>query len=359
MAENYRKTVFCEIQFLKECLLQIDNNQCDDSCLLKRRFWNSIENLLLSPNIKLFMDIDDEEFFSEIKNIESKKRKAAKGGKDIQLGNFEELLWKLYYTQEESCLHLKCIGEKFIHIDTIKDVDNPNLNAIYLTCKDDDMCESISRTYGISVLTSKNMYVDKLQFEDSGCAIAKGEGTMDWAKILQGKCKTCNALIIVDNYILSNVEDLDENLRGILQVILPDTLSIPFHLSIFTSDMKNRSKERLELLEKIVKNLRPNCHCEISLFRNGTNLFHDRTIITNNLWIGCGAGFDLFKKGKSDKMTVVNIVNPYLTDTMQWAMKAYSNLVKTIRTVINNKNEYINDSYPSFYLGIGNNRLIE
>lgn len=234
------------------------------------------------------------------------------------------------------------------------------MNAIYLTCKDADICEDISRKYGISVLSSKKFDVNQLQFEDAGCAIAKDEKNTNWLKILQGKCNICNAMIIVDNYVLSDTNVLDENLREILQALLPDTLlNIPFHLSVFTSDMKKESKIRLELLKSIVKELRPNLECEISVFKNGTDIFHDRTIITNNLWIGCGGGFDLFKKGKSDKMTVVNIVNPYLTDTMQWAKKAYSNLVRSIKKVISNKNEYINDSYPVFYLGTGVNRLTE
>ena len=362
MTENYRKTVYCEVQFLKECLSQIDKDRCDDACLLKRRLWHSIENLLLSPpDVKLFLDISDEDFSSEIKDIENRKRKAAKKNQPTQLGDFEELLLEISDKQGgESCLHLKCLGDKYVPLDKLKSSENLNLNAIYLTSQDADICENISRTYGISVLTSKKLDVDRLQFEDSGCAIEKGETKgikKNWIEILQGKCNPCNALIIVDNYILSDTKGLDENLREILKAVLPDTLSVPFHLSVFTYDMKNESKTRQELLEKIVKDLRPNLKCSISLFR--TKDFHDRTIITNNLWIGCGGGFDLFKKGKSDKMTVVNIVNPYLTDTVKWAKEAYSNLVKTVRTVINNKNEYIKDSYPVFYLGTGCNRLIE
>ena len=358
MTENYRKTVYCEIQFLKECLSQI--NMSDTPNMIKRRLWNSIENLLQSPYINLVLDISSDDFISEIKDIEKKKIKAARKNENTQLGDFEELLWKLNYKQEESSLHIKCYGKDYISIDAQNNAERLNMNAIYLTCKETDICEDISHKYGISVLSSKKFDVNQLQFEDAGCAIAKDEKNMNWLKILQGKCNICNAMIIVDNYILSDTNVLDENLREILQALLPDTLSnIPFHLSVFTSDMKQNSKIRLELLESIVKELRPNLECEISVFKNGTDVFHDRTIITNNLWIGCGGGFDLFKKGKSDKMTVVNIVNPYLTDTMQWAKKAYSNLVKCIRRVINNKNEYIDDSYPAFYLGTGINRLTE
>ncbi len=360
MTENYRKTVYCEVQFLKECLSQIDKDRCDDACLLKRRLWNSIENLLLSPDIKLFLDISDEDFSSEIKNIERRKLKAARKSISTQLGDFEELLWKLYYTQEESCLHLKCLGEKYVPLDRLKSSEDLNLNAIYLTSQDADICENISRTYGISVLTSKNLDVDKLLFEDSGCAIAKDEKKHNWVEILQGKCNTCNALIIVDNYILSDTNDFDENLREILNAVLPDALSVPFHLSVFTKDMKNESKTRQELLEKIVKDLRPNLKCSISLFR--TEDFHDRTIITNNLWIGCGSGFNLFKKGKSKKMTVVNIVNPYLTDTVKWARKAYSNMVKEIERLMKSSKEYgynnIDDGYSEFYMGDCENRMI-
>ena len=358
MTENYRKTVFCEIQFLKECLSEIDMD--DKTNILKRRLWNSVENLLLSPYVNLVLDISCDDFVSEIKNIEKKKIKAARKNGNTQLGDFEELLWELNYKQEESSIHIKCNDKNFISIDALNNAEHPNMNAIYLTCKDANICEDISRKYGISILSSKKFDVNHLQFEDTGCAIAKDESNTNWLKILQGKCNICNAMIIVDNYILSDTCTLNENLREILQALLPDTLSdIPFHLSVFTSDMRGKSKIRFEWLKETVKELRPNLECKISLFKNGTDIFHDRIIITNNFWIDCGGGFNLFKKGKSDKMTVVNIVNPYLTDTMQWAKKAYSNLVKSVKKIISNKNEYINESYPAFYLGSGINRLTE
>lgn len=115
MTENYRKTVYCEIQFLKECLLQI--NVSDNSNMLKRRLWNSIENLLQSPYINLVLDISSDDFISEIKDIEKKKIKAARKNGNTQLGDFEELLWKLNYKQEEASLHIKCNGKDYTSID--------------------------------------------------------------------------------------------------------------------------------------------------------------------------------------------------------------------------------------------------
>lgn len=361
MTENYRKTVFCEVQFLKECVSQIETDEHDNAYFQRLRFWKSIRNLLLSPGIKLCLDISNDEFASEIKDIEKSKRKIAKKNGNAQLGGFEELFWEISCGQLDSTVHLKCLGENFVPFGSLESRDKLNLNAIYLTSSDADMCEELSRTYGISVLSSKKMKAEKQQFEDVGCAIYKGEKGTGWTKILQNKCKSCNALIIVDNYVLSNLSQLDDNLRAILQSLLPDRLAndIPFHLSIFTSDLRSQSKERWDKLQDMLKELRPDLRCEVSIFKNDISVFHDRTIITNNLWIGCGGGFDLFKKGAADKMTVVNIVNPYLTDTMQWAKKAYSNLLKSIKGVIAKKNEYIADSYTSFYLGTGINRLTE
>lgn len=368
MTENYRKTVYCEVEFLKESLSQIDKNSNDEIALQKRRLWNSIVNLLLSPYINLVLDISSDDFISEIENIEKKKIKAARKNESTQLGDFEELLWMLNYKQEESSLHITCNSKDYTPIDTLNNAEHSNMNAIYLTCKDANICEDISRRYGISVLSSKNLDVDKIQLEDAGCAIAKYD-RINWQKILQGKCNTSNAMIIVDNYILSdkydlmnNKSDLDENIHGILDAILPETLStnVPFHLSVITAKVCNKSEIRFEYLKNLVKDLRPNLNCEISLFvNNGKYKIHDRTIITNSLWIGCGCGFNLFNENQAQKMTVVNVINPYLTDTMQWSKRAYSNLVKAIRAVVNNKNEYIDDSYSDFYLGTGVNRLTE
>lgn len=175
MTENYRKTVYCEIQFLKECLLQI--NVSDNSNMLKRRLWNSIENLLQSPYINLVLDISSDDFISEINGIEKKKIKAARKNENTQLGDFEELLWKLDYKQKESSLNIKCYGKDYISIDAQNNAERLNMNAIYLTCKETDICEDISHKYGISVLSSKKFDVNQLQFEDAGCAIAKDEKT--------------------------------------------------------------------------------------------------------------------------------------------------------------------------------------
>ena len=86
MTENYRKTVYCEIQFLKECLSQI--NMSDTPNMIKRRLWNSIENLLQSPYINLVLDISSDDFISEIKDIEKKKIKAARKNENTQTWGF-------------------------------------------------------------------------------------------------------------------------------------------------------------------------------------------------------------------------------------------------------------------------------
>ena len=105
--------------------------------------------------------------------------------------------------------------------------------------------------------------------------------------------------------------------------------------------------------------IRPNLKIELSIIKCSSDNFHDRTIITNNYYIGCGGGFNLFMSRLSQKSTTVNIISPYLNHSIKWAIKAYSNLISESSIVYKNTPKFIKDSFPNFYIGANKNRMLE
>ena len=150
--------------------------------------------------------------------------------------------------------------------------------------------------------------------------------------------------------------------------LLQDCTSIlkvgPFQIIIFSALRHNKnidlpSKVRLEEITKLLESIRPNLKFELTIVKCSSDKFHDRTIITNNYYIGCGGGFDLFKSRRSQKTTTVNIVTPYLNHSIKWATKAYSNLVSESSSVYRESPEFMGDSFPNFHIGVNKNRLLE
>ena len=358
MTERYRKTIYCEMQFLRECLERYGDEAAPGSSREATRVWKSLCDLLCSPDINLCLDISKDDYLKDIKDIDRRRLKAAKKGEKLVLDKMDTLMLDFDRRQQaEADFHLKCLGMDFVAVDALETANDMQLNAIYLTCKDAETCKTVAASCGLLIFTSKDLRLDDLPLGDEGCAIGRGESG-GWLGKLHGPI--CNAMAIVDNYILSDTGKMDENLTEILQTFLPQSLSedITFHLTVFTNDLKLRAHDRLDRLEQMVKRLRPELNCQVSVFRCGTDVFHDRIIISNHQWISCGGGFDLFENKKAGKLTTVNLITPYLTDTVKWARRAYANLVTQITEEINKKTAFINDSYPSFYLGTGQNRLI-
>lgn len=174
----------------------------------------------------------------------------------------------------------------------------------------------------------------------------------------------CNSLIIIDNYILSKTDLINENLTDILDTLIPSHLSskIDFHITFFTSSLNN-AKDKLQSVTDMLKALRPEINFSLSIIKSSSDNFHDRNIISNNILISCGGGFDLFKLGKSQKTTTVSLHNPFITTNEQWLRKAYSDILHDTLKVYDSSPKFgennIGDTYPNFMLGESRNRLID
>lgn len=362
--ERYRKCVYCETRFLRRYISKLDKPQ-KDTLSHEHEMWESIKSLIFSSDIKLCLDISKATFDGYMQKIDQKRQKASERKHRVRLTAFERLLLDLNYKQAVNEVHLKFI-EDFPQIKRFKvDKQLDLLNAFYFTCEDKKTCEMISKQYGIIVLSPDNISELSPVLLDQGVALRKRE-ISNWQKILHKTYFPCNSAIIVDNYVLNETEQMIENLKGIFDAILPCSLNpgAPFHISIFTALKRDKrtdlpSQIRLKKITEMIHEIRPELNFKLSILKCSSDQFHDRTIITNNAYIGCGAGFNLFNKGKSQKTTTINIVFPFLNQNIKWASGAYSNLISDLLSVYNNVTEFQRDCIPNFFIGVKVNRILD
>lgn len=357
---RYRKHIYCEKDFIKLCIDKIET--CDVSCspeellLLK-----TIKSIVSDTYTKLYLDMSSDEIDTFSKDIYKRKLNAAKKGKQAELSSYERYMYNLFWMQQNQEVQIRYFDK--IDFENSKGID---LNAYYFTCKDSDQCRKAMNSYGVLALNFENIKDFAFVLNDNGGAISKNTNNT-WKTIFDPiKRPPFNSLIIIDNYILNDTDVMEENLGGIISSLLPDSICVPFEITIF-SKLRN-DKGNIEFpceprYDKILE-LLPSKPYEIKLSIIKCQSFHDRVILTNSMFIGCPSGFNLFKNMKSEKTTYYNMTAPFLADgNIKWTTEAYSNYIADAAPVFRNSQEYggngIGDSCPQFYLGKKENRIID
>lgn len=257
-----------------------------------------------------------------------------------QIRQRNEYLWLLCKSSADGRLSLEFRNQGFVISEEIK--QDPKLIVLSENNK-----EKECNQFGLININSSNIWSKKNLFRDSGVAIRKGEES-GWEKILQEQIQdiASNSMIIVDNYIFDNSEDdQEDNLECILKALLPQESKLPYHISVFYI-VKNENRQRIETnqkrLEEKIKEIRPNLDVVCEFFETNTTDFHDRTIITNNIWLSSGVGFSIFKsrghierKFSSKKSTTLSIAYPYLGGENIGSLdKGYEDLIKNAKKAI-------------------------
>ena len=233
----------------------------------------------------------------------------------------------------------------------LPDITSDSLSSLFLS----ETHVEDAKQKGVMAIDCERSLTDHNLYKDFGKSISKSQKD-SWDSVLQVAIHNCNAMLMFDNYLLQNKE---ENLYRILQTLLPYQLDkdVSFDLGMFTLDRTNNINEEYQsVLEYIVK-VRPKLKMNLTIYRCLTSDFHDRAIITNNLWIGCGGGFDLFKikKGlrgsnaESSKTTTIPMIYPDLQDSTNWATSAYSNFIEDAKKI----------RKRNFHIGSNVNRLLD
>ncbi len=363
---QYQKNVYCEIDFLHFLSEEINKTfSFDKRCFVE--LLSAIEQLLLCKYVKLHLNISEVQYYELIDSINTKQRHT--------LSFFENILSRIDDQRNTINQKIERDGENFPDLADGLNNQEIFLDGIYLTCKSKEICTQAMNDYGIIAICPQNMndYIPILQ--DQGFAIVKRKGYQyQWEKILENNLCGCNSMVIIDNYLISAIDKTTkdikskDNLLSILKTLIPKKSKHPFHIAIFTELPPNgfdkgqkidSVTERFKQIEAMLNDIRPDI--SFTLIKcNGE--FHDRVIITNNLWISCGVGFELFdKKRESKEYTTINIIYPYLNKNIKWTSEAYANMIDAISKVSKNTPDYggkINDTYSLFSLGAKEHRLL-
>ena len=327
-----RKTVYCEMAFLAQ--FENDRNllsTCFDS--------DMIEKIQSYIYFQKFVDKSDLVFNASIDSFATLKESSM----------LIRTLWKKNVSGECN-LTFKTDGFPDLKSDNLN-LDDTQLNAIFLTMLDSDKCIEISKRFGVIVINPQMINLIPHVFIDMGHALPDPEiNGWDFLskhnKVFTG-INISNAMILTDNYIVNtnkSDDDIERNLLKLLDIILPVQLdnNVSYELTIFSLAKTEQEKQKCKTFIGKIKKLREKkYHISASFILVDSADFHDRSIITNNIWISCGHGFDVFKRNNTvGQSTKVDVLYPFMQSFADSAYNAYYNLVDDANKVFERSHRY-------------------
>ena len=221
--------------------------------------------------------------------------------------------------QEKGGAGIKFIPNKFPKFEDFSDDDDSRLNAMFLTTYETTICESLSDRFGVIVFNLSMIFSAKHVYENNGISFDRANG-QNWTYLweLRERCPSiscCNSLLIADRYLLSdnNESTFDNNLRPIFEALLPNMLDngIIFNICIVAENICRSIEEKLYGIEILIKEIRPNLTYSLNIFHS--KRIHDRSILTNNIILTSGAGFDVIGNDKIPlRFTTTSLYFPFL-----------------------------------------------
>ena len=149
----------------------------------------------------------------------------------------------------------------------------------------DDLCYTHYRPYNL--LTN----AQKVRLQQHG---EEYEDISSWKEVLDAlPVEPINSAIIIDNYIFHAFDRRRPSLYCLIRALVPEGLSIPFHLTIFVNNGKNDlKKEKMEQVVKEIHELKLGSEIKVSIVAHmAGDITHDRKILTNYHLITSGRGF--------------------------------------------------------------------
>lgn len=303
----YRKNVYCELEFLekfKDSKLHIAAFGDDEVRKLLDNLWDFLRksHLMLNIDNSKLLELVQKEDKSSCLSYLYKGATMCVGGCKITCTN----------------------DHKYEYAENIHKNPADRMRIDYLINRPSGVCRNWAQKYGVVILSptcwssEEEAETNSYLFRNCGRAVKEGE-YLKWADVLQSQhnLSNCNSMVFIDNYILKSLNNLEAILNALLPRQIPGvTREDKFYLTIITAKDKSntRNDENIysQLVEKI-KQIRPNLDFELDLFveqNTSSNTFHDRYILTNNVIIKSGGGYDLIKNGKATKQTEVSILHP-------------------------------------------------
>ena len=235
----------------------------------------------------------------------------------------------------------------------------------YFFTEDTDI-QKIERDFGCMAFNSENLEKASFLFSWFLLPISKKNRTPKNWNFLTDFKHPSNSMVLTDNYLFDyNNEEMKENLIPFLKNLMPDTLSIPFQLTIIGQD----TKKNIDITQKkieIEKALRSSFGYDINLTIIPISV-HDRNIFTNYMWIYSGIGLNIFKVENKNLRLKNNSTLTFLPISyINQDFKPYysTQRLNSINFVFSTRNELLNECKSNNRIetsSVGNkkNRLLQ
>jgi hypothetical protein len=267
---------------------------------------------------------------------------------------------------EESDLFVFCTGHDIPfpvalnpYFETLKEdysiiVEKPR--ALFFLNENADKIQELQNLYGILVVNKNDIRDNILQLKhfrefDKNQQIT---GTSNgWKNTLSNLLfPPSNSIVLSDNYLFSRKENGDligeSNLVNLINVLLPPTLSVEFHILIISSHPKISSEECNRLLGRIKANILRLRDYSIVLEFVFSDTIHKRILMSNYYNIKCDKGFEMFKISNNqivldpNDIDVYSVLHDPTNSTGDSAYKSTTKKLKDIKAISNELREQIN-----------------
>lgn len=260
----------------------------------------------------------------------------------------DKVLWKLLKRNGDGQFDLNS-KDPFPDLESSRSFDyDTDYQSVFFTKIDHN---EAARRHGVINISADTIWAQENKFKDTGSAISRGE-YFSWGSMEDILHEASTGMVAVDNYfmkLLNPMTDrngtrlsLAKNLEKLINLMLPENCDKFYYISIFYLDagrLDERQRKRNMYscaIENFVKRTRPKLRFELELFpTDGIGDFHDRAILTNNVWIGCEGGFDVIKGNRSQKSTKFHCL--YLgfgNEAAKWLDQSCDDLIRDAKEVI-------------------------
>ena len=287
-----KRDIYCEYAFW-EAFFEMEEKVLRDRS--KRKLWDEFYEFLSNNN--LYFNISQKAINED-----------TCGGANI-----------MRIRQEKGGAGIMFMPKKFPKFEDFSDDDDNRLNAVFLTTLETAVCKNLSERFGVIVFNLSMIFSAKHVFVNNGISFDRANGH-NWTYLweLRDKCPSiscCNSLLIADRYLLSDLNEsaFDNNLRPIFEALLPQQLDngIVFNICIIAENLCTSIEEKFNSIEMLVKDLRPRLIFSLNIFNS--KKLHDRSILTNNIILTSGAGFDVIGRNELPlRFTTTSLYFPFL-----------------------------------------------
>ena len=210
-------------------------------------------------------------------------------------------------------------------------LDIAKLNNTYwlshcLCDKSLDECKKLERKYGISFI---GIDQDITKHEPDATFFVKDKGYR-WDDIIQGR--KSNAIFIMDQYTFNPTDIMKANIVAILKNII--CTNTEMQISAYTQKINMNLTDIENTIKAELTGINPNITINIL---STSDTFHDRVLVSNNLYATIGGGFDALKvedigdgKHGSRKYTTLHIYSNPAISSKDWLRNEYFGYVNAI-----------------------------